>query len=414
MPVRSFALLLCAALCACGPRSSQTLPETPSEETSLEGTRFEATRQEDGSFEVLATDAQSLFRRGVARMRDGQREEAAEDFDRVVRDFPESRFVSSALYNAGLCLKESAPEQAVERFEDLLERLPNSPDRKDSRFQLLELHYALEQQDAGVAQADALLELELTPDERMEAMAMRARLLLSAERREDAAHQARQALGWMRRQPDGERPRETYFSAAANYVLAETYRMRAEEISVPEGALQAQRAILEQRAQLMLMAQRTYFDTMRHTHPHWAAAAGYRIGAMYETFWEAFMSAPPPPPPRALEGEELEFFQQEYRRSLARLIKPLIRHSIRYWELTLVMIERTQVRTEWTMRIRNDLEAAEARLLEQPDDAVDEAEAQQAAQSAETISAAALSNREISAEAPLDEANAEEQEEETP
>ena len=44
--------------------------------------------------------------------------------------------------------------------------------------------------------------------------------------------------------------------------------------------------------------------------------------------------------------------------------KPLIRHAIRYWELTLMMVERTGVRTEWSSRVRDDLERARVRLLD--------------------------------------------------
>jgi hypothetical protein len=59
-------------------------------------------------------------------------------------------------------------------------------------------------------------------------------------------------------------------------------------------------------------------------------------------------------------------YQEEYHLALARLAKPLIRHSIRYWELTLLMVERTGVSSGWTTRIRQDLDRARDRLLDQP------------------------------------------------
>jgi hypothetical protein len=47
-------------------------------------------------------------------------------------------------------------------------------------------------------------------------------------------------------------------------------------------------------------------------------------------------------------------------------VEPLIRHAIRYWELTLMMVERTQSQTPWAERIREDLERARQRLITEP------------------------------------------------
>ncbi len=335
----------------------------------LEEMRIVARQHEDGSYEVGAYDAESLFRRGVVAMRESRCSEAVELYDRVADEFPSSRFVSPSLYNAGLCLKESGNNAAAAvRFERLLRDVPDSRDVKHAGFQLLELYLALERWDDGSAMADRLLARDdLSVDERVEAMARKAQATLGNGLRDEARSQARRTLSWARRRPEDDRVRDVYFIAAANYVLAETFRLQAEAIAIPEGGVAVQRPILERRARLILDAQREYFNTIRNSDARWSAAAGYRIGQMYESFWDAIMSAPVPPPSEPLEGELLEVYNQEYRTSLARLVKPLIRHSIRYWELTLVMVERTGVETEWTERIRRDLERLRARLLAQPD-----------------------------------------------
>ncbi|MCZ7683329.1 MAG: hypothetical protein M5U28_32895 [Sandaracinaceae bacterium] len=64
-----------------------------------------------------------------------------------------------------------------------------------------------------------------------------------------------------------------------------------------------------------------------------------------------------------------ELYRREYRQELARHIRPLIRHAIRYWEMTLLTIERTGVRTEWADRARADLERMRGLLLEQEETA---------------------------------------------
>lgn len=350
----------------CG-AATQTQSTTPVQE--IEEIRIEARATDDG-YEFDTYDAESLFDEGVRRSREGDCTAAMPLYERVVERFPDSRYVSPSLYNAALCLKEQGePAQAAALFEKILRELPGSTDVEHATFQLLELYLELERFEDGFTAANRLLtQDDLTPDERVEAMARESQLHLASGARQAASARARETLSYARRRPDDDRVLQTYFLAAANFVQAETLRLQAEEVPIPIGGVDVQRPALERRAQLMLAAQREYFDTMRHTHPHWAAASGYQIGAMYDGFWDSIMGAPAPDPdPPLATPEENQIFVEEYRLSLARLVKPLIRHSIRYWELTLMMIERTGVETEWTERIREDLERARERLLEQPD-----------------------------------------------
>lgn len=335
----------------------------------MEELRITARRTGDGDFEFDSYDAEMLFRRGTSHLNGKRCEEALEVYDRLVLEFPSSRFVSPALYNGALCLDElDRHEEAAARFDRLVRDLPDSPDRKHALFQLSRLYVDLERFSDAVEVSGLLLSYtDLDTDERIEALARRAQGLYGGGRLDEAADQARSVLAYHKARLDGpDRAREIHFVAAANYVLAETVRARASRIGVPRADVNEQRAELERRAQLILDAQREYFNTIRHTDPHWAAASGYRIGAMYDEFWSAIMAAPVPPPKKALKPAELPIYEEEYRKELARLVRPLIRHSIRYWELTLMMIERTGVQTEWSDTIRADLERARERLLDPP------------------------------------------------
>ncbi|MBO6936013.1 MAG: tetratricopeptide repeat protein [Deltaproteobacteria bacterium] len=370
-----------ALLAACAGRQTGTTTPTPEPEVrQLEPMRITATRTEGGELEMGAYDAEMLFQRANAKLDSGHCDQAIPLYDRVADEFPDSRFVSPSLYNAGLCFMEGDElADAAARFERLLRETPASSDVKHARFQLAHVYLGLERWPDALAQAETLLRQELTPDERVEAMARAAQAELGAGHEREAAERARSALAYARTRPEDDRVVQVYHLAAANFVYAETLRLRAEAVQLPEGGVAVQRPVLERRAQLILAAQTEYFDTMRHTHPEWAAAAGYRIGEMYDHFWEAITTAPVPPPSRQMTPEERQIYDEEYRLSLARLVKPLIRHSIRYWELTLLMVERTGVNTEWTERIQADLERARERLLDQPDgpegiDAVDRSE----------------------------------------
>ena len=86
------------------------------------------------------------------------------------------------------------------------------------------------------------------------------------------------------------------------------------------------------------------------------------------------MEAPIPPPTVEMNDATHAIYRDEYRAELARHIRPLIRHAIRYWEMTLLMVERTGVRTEWTERTRGDLDRMRALLLQGDDSEASDAE----------------------------------------
>ena len=351
------------ALFACGASRPHTAPVT-GPVIDMEEMHIAAQRDGAGGVTFEATDAEQLFRQGLASVRAGDCAAAVQSYDRIATEFSGSRYASPALYNAGLCLTGTGElDAAAGQYARLIRELPRSPDVRDASFQLAALDVRLEHWDDAIEIATGLLaRTDLTPDTRLEAMARMAQAQLGAGRVEDAATEANEALRYFRTRPEDAPVRDDYFVAAVNYVLAETLRMQSEAIVIPVGTVPEVRPVLEARAQLLLRAQRAYFDTIGRTDPEWASAAGYRIGNMYDTFWHALIQAPVPPPPRPLEGEDLAFYQERYHAELSALVQPLLRHAIRYWELTLLMVERTGVRSEWTARIRADLERIRARL----------------------------------------------------
>lgn len=373
MPTRPISCVaaLALVLLACGgvaPRAS-----TPDDVVAMEEMRIVASR-EHGELVFDAYDAGQLFERGTALLNEGQCREAVERYyDRIAAEFPSSRYVPPAMYNAGLCLQEGGElEAAVPYYQRVLEVAGGSRDGKHASLQLASVLIGLERwEQARELSERLLLRDDLSSSERLEGLARRAQALLGLERFTDAERQARDALSFFRTRRGDEVIDDPYFAAAANFVLAETMRLRSEGIALPAGDAQAQHEVLDARARLVLDAQREYFSTIRFTEAHWAAAAGYRIGSMYDRLWHALMEAPIPPPDTEMNDATRALYREEYRAELARHIRPLIRHAIRYWELTLMMVERTGVRTEWTERTQRDLERMRALLLDDGGDASD-------------------------------------------
>jgi tetratricopeptide (TPR) repeat protein len=338
-------------------------PTTPQRETvEMEELRITAKRGEQG-YEFEAYDAADLFKRATELLNQKKCREAVELYDQVAKEFPDGAYASASLYNAGLCLQALGEfGLSADRYSALRQRYPASPDRRDASFQLAEVLVQLSRWPETQAVADELLALgDLSSDERLEAMARRAQALLGAGKLEEAERYARGALSFYRTRPADDPVKDDFFAAACNYVLAETFRQREQGMAFPEG-LEPQKQVLLRRAELLLEAQREYFNTISLNNVdnyHWAAASGYRIGGMYDELWHSIMQAPVPKhlPP---EGHAI------YHDELASLIKPLIRHAIRYWELTQMFIERTGIQTTWAEKIKTDLERVRGMLLNQP------------------------------------------------
>jgi len=363
---------LCLVACGAGAHRS-TVPSSEDVVTMEEVRIVASTSGDETTFDSY--DAGMLFERGTELLGEGQCRDAVEQYyDRILEEFPSSRYVAPAMYNAGLCLHEGGElAESVPYYERAIERAPEGRDGRHASLQLAQVLVNLERWEPALAIADQiLLREDLQEPERLEALSRRAQALLGLDRLEDAERQARNALSYYRRQQERAAIPDPYFAGAANYVLAETMRRRSEDIALPTGTAQEQHEVLDQRARLLLDAQREYFNTIRHTDAHWAAAAGYRIGAMYDQLYHSLMRAPIPPPNREIDESAMPIYEEEYRAELARHIRPLLRHAIRYWELTLLMVERTGVRTDWTTRTRGDLERMRGLLLEQTDPVVEE------------------------------------------
>lgn len=360
LTILAFAAALTTA-CAGTQTPSGTTPT--GDRVEMEELRITAKRSGDGySFEVY--DAKDLFDRATALLNAQKCTDAVALYDKVAAEFEGGPYASASLYNAGLCLQALGDfAGAATHYAALRDRYPSSDDRQDASFQLAEVLVQLERWDDVIKVADELLAHEdLSSSERLEGMARRSQALLGKGLLEEADRYARGALSFYRTRPAEDAIKDDFFAAACNYVLADSFRQRAQKMEFPPG-LEEQKKVLVRRAELLLEAQREYFNTISLNNLdnyYWAAASGYRIGNMYDELWHAVMSAPVP---ANLKGDG----ESVYREELAKLIKPLIRHAIRYWELTLMFMERTNIRGAWADKTAADLERVRGLLLQQPE-----------------------------------------------
>jgi tetratricopeptide (TPR) repeat protein len=345
------AVLIAALVSACGSRrpGPRLGPVPGGEVVRLDPVRVTATK--DGERVVLdAYDARELFVRASAALRAESYDEATRLYAALVAQFPESDLVEPALYNQGLCY------DALGRFVDaataysaVVERFPGSADVADALFRLTGSYEALESWDDAVRALDALLTRpDLGGIERVEVLARRGSALIQMGRAADARIALDESVR-LYRQGRGISPSDSvFYYSMAQFKIGEIVHneMRAIELPADESLLEER---LEAKAKLLLEAQRLYTKVIRIGHAHWAAAAAYRIGALYHHLWKDILDAPPPPD---LDAEA----QGIYFDILHDRTRVLLKKAVVQWERTLKLARRLGLDNEWIDSTTRDLD----------------------------------------------------------
>jgi tetratricopeptide (TPR) repeat protein len=362
------AVLIAALSSACGPRHPAPFGQGPEGAViRLDPVHVNATK--DGERVVLdAYDARELFVRASASMRAEAYGEATSLYTTLVTEFPSSELAPPALYNQGLCY------DALGRFQDaataysaLVERFPGSEDVEDALFRLAGSYEALESWDDALKALDALLvRPDLSGIERVEALARKGSALIQTSRPKDARVALEEALR-LYRQGRGISPSDSvFYYSMAQFKLGEIVHDEMRAIALPaDEALLADR--LEAKARLLLEAQRLYTKVIRIGQAHWAAAAAYRIGALYHHLWKDILGAPPPP---ELDAEARKI----YFDILHERIRVLLKKAVVQWERTLKLARRLGLDNEWIDSTTRDLEEIRKELAIEESAATEDAD----------------------------------------
>jgi tetratricopeptide (TPR) repeat protein len=349
------ALILTIAV-GCGSRQpARSAPERESGEDSrdlirLDPIHVKAVRDEE-RLVIEAYDASGLFDRGAENLRKGRCGDAVTIYRRLASEFPDSRFASPSLYNSGLCNEQLERfEEAVSDYTSLIEKYPDSRDVTDAMFRLAGAYEKLEAWEDSASMFTILLteREDLEGMERIEALARKGSCLINLEKSDEARVVLDEAIALFGAGRDLPPSASTYYFAMACFKIGEIVQaeMRRAELPADETVLEA---ALDKKCQLLLDAQGEYTKTIKIGHPHWAAAAAYRIGNLYRGLWDDMMAAPVP---EDLNDEEKEI----YLEVLKNRIRVLLKKATRQWERTLKMARRLNLSNEWVERTGADLE----------------------------------------------------------
>ncbi len=330
------------AACATTGRRSKPAPPAPGPVVHLDmdPIKIEATEQADG-IRIDAFDAPELFERAGVALSANRFDDAVKVYGKLLKSFPESRYARPSLYNLGLAqIGRKDWAAAVDSFQELVEKYPNHPDAKDALFQL---GACFAEQGNWPASAEVFARLlernDLNADDRIEAMARRGFAQFNLNDLDTAENTFRAAMAYKEGIENQERLSTDFYLAFSQYHLGQIYhlRFRKAALRLPEAQLDKD---IEEKAHLLLTAQRAYIDTIKFGNPAWASAAGFQVGSLYEELYDAFMNVPIPP---ELDAEGRVVYQEE----LYKKIRILLEKSLRWQRENLLMIERLGVNTEW-------------------------------------------------------------------
>ncbi|HXU70878.1 MAG TPA: tetratricopeptide repeat protein [Polyangia bacterium] len=330
--------------------------------------------QPDGRIETV--DAASLFARAGAAYGQKDFDAALALFDRVVHDFPDSRYVCPALYNAGLSLEaKNDLVTAADRYRRITVEHADAKEAIDAWYRLGFVQAQAKNWPAAVETYGTILgRKDLTLGDRIEALARRGVAQFGAHDLIAAEHTFRDELAYFHAHESEERLDSDFFVAMGAYYLGEcAHEMyKALPVRLPERQLTRD---LEAKARQLLVAQARFLDAMRVNNGEWATAAGFQIGSLYREFYDDLVGAPVPPD---LTGEAREVYLDEVRKQ----VKNLLQKAITIHEKNVLMAERIGEKNEWVRRSNEQMEQLKKLLMpgpataQPPDSAVPPAEPQ--------------------------------------
>lgn len=282
--------------------------------------------------------------------------EAAEAFDRLVRLAPNGETAAPSLYNGALAREGLGQRQeAVERYQKLVERFPEHPVTRGAYFRLGRLHAYLERWKDLVDVSDKkLTRKDLTVLEAIDAHGGKALGLIEQDDVDGAHREVSQARALVEQHRLGESGPPPIELAQAAFALGEVRRKRGEKIvfsPMPPNFGE----VLEQRCQALLDAQSAYTDAMRAFDAHWSAMAGYRVGQLYQQLHRDVMAIPPTGKADTLKKQQL------FEGAMRLRYRVLLEKGLKMMDGTVRLGARTGEDSAWIHRAeeaRRDLELA--------------------------------------------------------
>jgi tetratricopeptide (TPR) repeat protein len=286
-------------------------------------------------------------------------------FERGADFYPESPLHAALSYNAGLALLQQHEwARALERFRALADAQKGQGDALDAAFQEAACDYFLDDYTQAAAVLTVLSGRHDIPEsERLSAQVDLGVCQVELDQYSEAEHSLREAVRSYQHDQVAERMPEDV-AAKGEFFLGEIYRIyfSAVKLDPASRSLDELGADLEQKAEELLSAQGHYLRSIRIGTPHWATAAGYRIGSLYEELYDSMIAAPIP---KDLDQEQTDLYREE----LKKRIRILVTKAINIYDQTLAAANRIGEDNPFVAQTHESLERMKTLLLQEGVDA---------------------------------------------
>ncbi len=328
---------------------------------------------------VEVLDPGFLFEAGGRHLSAKQYLQAVASYDKLLKNFPSSRFISPALYNTGLAFEWMGKfDQAAVRYQKLIRRFGPSKEAIDAGFRLGGCFAELANWPTSAQTfAELLARKDLSASDRIEAM---SRMGLAYFRLGDmrACKSTLRAVGDFHNQIETmERLDTDFFLAMAQYYLAAIPHLDFRNLKVDPGKKMA--SSMDHKARLLLLSQAGYIKAIKVKNPYWATAAGFQIGSLYQEFYRVLVTTLPDFKAKALNNAKLakitveqaeHQLNQVYMEEVHKTVKPLLSKAIRVFETNVLMAERVGIKGQWVGKSQHQLNGLKHLLSLPPQDAI--------------------------------------------
>jgi tetratricopeptide (TPR) repeat protein len=343
-------LLAASSLGGCAHRPPVPSPPAPVTHVEMEPLQLVAQRRGE-KLEIVHRDAAGLFREGGEAFEQAQYLRAVDRYQLLLAEFPDSSYAPVTRFNLGLALEQlDRHEEALTQYRHLIQQAPSSPDALDARFRSASCLNALRRHAEEAATLREILTItELGREDRLLAQIRLGDALLAAGQLDEAERVYLAVLS--RPEPKGLPaplllPVSLQAQAQFGKARVEHERFLLQPIRLPQEQMDRD---IHDKASSFLRAQAAYLKTIHLKVGEYVAAAGLKVGTLYEDFYRDLLAAPVPP---ELDAEETEIYFEELR----KVIRPLVEQAIHVYERNLTYSERFGLGNDWVDQTRARLE----------------------------------------------------------
>lgn len=277
---------------------------------------------EKGEFEIKTF--REKFEEGIELYIKGEVEDAKETFKLLAKNAPSERLKTLSLYNLASCYERMGDDKkALEIFERLSEEGYHDATLRIARIRLAE----------GRKPPSALEELAKGEGETSLIAKALVGLFRVLSKDPSGIEIAEEVLS---KSGDSE-------SRAITLITKGIHLMNESSKISPESEEK-----IERKAELLLSAQKSFFDAIRTGEAWWATVALFKLGETYSNFYRELISYSPPD---ELTEEEKEVYNEE----LAILLRPAIEKAIYVHERNISFARMLGIENKWVEMAEREL-----------------------------------------------------------